>query len=569
MYLTHFYFHQKSREAKQQKTFPLMGCFAAQRAKKKLLEQPPTKPEEQGDESDAASSSPSTTPRATLSAPPSFRRTVKAIQNAQRFIIHTSPKIDGHEYRELKSEQGVVSSSDVGNPSKPMPLPSPKVSPRPVCYALPLPSDHTDAVVISPNSDGKPISSASVGHGGPTSKVFPWDLQPLPSLKDSFIVSRGMKYFTFEEIASACQYFSSPAAIGDDGFCFSGFLKAGGKGSKQPQQQNVVVARLHDKWHLGVKDWMPEMCAINGLPGSHLCKLIGSYGDDGKGERFLVYEKLQKGSLHTILFDALDTSALDWPTRMKVIQGTIQGLATLHEKFPEQILYKDFRLSHIQLDSENNAKLSGYWFVTRNNQTLQAQHLEKSSKARDIAYCAPETRHRGTNTLKSNVWSLGVVLLEILCGRKNMDERIAKDEKHDLVKWARPFLLEEDKLFLIMDPKLQGRFPAKGAKIMASLTLQCLQKDPTRRPSMKVALDMVKKAQEMRKSSVLTLREHWPTELAVISSGPLTNLSSSQSLRPGIVNRTAVSYMRSPTKVDLIQSPVLKPLTIPSRAWAD
>lgn len=187
----------------------------------------------------------------------------------------------------------------------------------------------------------------------------------------------------------------------------------------------------------------------------------------------------------------------------------------------------------------------------------------------EIAYCAPETRRRGTITLKSNVWSLGVVLLEILCGRKNRDERIAKDEKHNLVKWAKPFLLEEDKLFLIMDPKLQGRFPSKGAKIMASLTLQCLQKDPTRRPSMKVALDMVKAAQETRQSSVLTWRERSPTELAVTSSAPLANFASSQSLKPGLVNRTTASYMRSPTKFDLIQSPALKPLTIPARACAD
>lgn len=172
-------------------------------------------------------------------------------------------------------------------------------------------------------------------------------------------------------------------------------------------------------------------------------------------------------------------------------------------------------------------------------------------------------------TLKSNVWSLGVVMLEILCGRKNRDERISKDEKHNLVKWAKPFLIEEDKLFLIMDPKLQGRFPSKGAKIIANLTLQCLQKDPTRRPSLKVALDMVKAAQETRHTSVLTWRERSTNEGMVPSSAPLPSLASSQSLKPGIVDRTTVHFNRSPTKFDLIQSPVLKPLTIPSRSCAN
>lgn len=545
-----------------------MGCFAVQKTKKKV-EEPPAKLDEVGDESEASSSSSSSTPRPALSAPPSFRKTVRAIQNAQRFIIQSNPKLrsshPSHGSRENKSEQG-ISLSDVGNLSKPMPLPSPRLSPKPLAYALPHPSDHANATATSPIPLVKNISSASVGHGALNSRVFPF--QPLPPPKDLFIVPRGLKSYTSEELASACQHFSNHAAIGDDGFCFAGAIKTGGKGSKQ-QQQEVVIVRLHEKLHLGLKEWLPELSTITHLHNSHLCKLTGFFCDDGKAERFLVYEKLQKGSLHNMMFESTDTAPLDWPTRMKIIHAAIQGLTTLHEKFPEQILYKDFRLSHIQVDSDNSAKLSGYWFVTSNNQILQAQLVNNPrSKARDNAYCAPETR-KGMITLKSNVWSLGVVMLEILCGRKNRDERISKDEKHNLVKWAKPFLLEEDKLFLIMDPKLQGRFPSKGAKIIANLTLQCLQKDPTRRPSLKVALDMVKAAQEMRHTSVLTWRERSTNEGMVPSSAPLPSLASSQSLKPGIVDRTTVHFNRSPTKFDLIQSPVLKPLTIPSRSCAN
>eukprot|EP00250_Pteridium_aquilinum_P001208 c11414_g1_i1 orf=363-2015(-) len=550
-----------------------MGCFAVQKAKRKVAEQP-TKLDETGDEPEASSSSSSspTSPRKpTLSAPPSFRRTVRTIQNAQRFIIHSNPKLSSshpsYGSRENRSDQGAF-LCEGGTLSKPMPLPSPRLSPKPTGYVLPHPSEHVNVVATSPNLHGKNASAGSVGHGALNSRVFPSDLQPLPPPKDVFVLSTGLRSFTFEELATACQHFSQHARIGDDGFCFAGSIKTGGgKGAKQ--QQDVVIHHLHEKFHLGLKEWMSELS--NTRPhNSHLCKLVGFYGEDGKAERFLVYTKPQKGSLHNMIFEAsADTPPLDWTTRMKIMHCAVDGLASLHERFPEQILYKDFRLSHIHVDIDNNAKLSGYWFVTSNNQILQSQLLNNSSSARANAYCAPETKRGGVMTLKSNVWSLGVVMLEIMCGRKNLDERLAKDEKYNLVKWAKPFLLEENKLFLIMDPKLQGRFSSKGAKIIANLTLQCLQKDPTRRPCMKVALDMVKAAQETRHTSVVARKERSSNEVTMPASAPLPSLALSQSLKPGLINRTMLPSNRSPTKFDLIQSPVLKPLVIPSRSCAN
>lgn len=543
-----------------------MGCFAVQKPKKKLGEQPP-QPDEVGDVELQESSSPaSPSPhKPTPSIRPSFRNTVRAIQNAQRFIYHSSPKISSlHPSHVSRSPEQGTGLSDVGTFSKPMPLPSPRLSPKPTGYALPHPSEHGTVTATSPNPLAK---NTSASHAALNSKVFPWDLQPLPPPKDSFIVPKGLKFYTFEELGTACQHFSNQTLIGDDGVCYNGAIPTSSKGGKKQQhQEEVVVLRLHEKLHLGIKEWLPELYTVSYPLGSHVCNLVGFYNEGGIQERYLVYEKSPKGNLHNLLFEISDAPPLDWATRIKAIHGAAQGLASLQEKFPEQMLYKDFRLSHIQMDSDNNAKILGYWFVTSNSQTLQAHLLSNSSNARENAYCAPETTSRGVLTWKSIVWSLGVVMLELLCGRKNKDERIAKDEKHNLVRWARPFLLEEDKLFLVMDPKLQGRFPSKGAKIMANLILQCLHKDPTRRPGMKTVVDMMKAAKEPRHTIGSTWKERPANEVSITLSAPL---SSSQPARPGNLDRNIHSYNRSPTRFDLIQSPALRPLIIPSRHCAD
>lgn len=551
-----------------------MGCFSVQKPKKKVGEQT-VKLDEVGDGQEVQSPSP--LPRPVLSAPPSFKRTVRAIQNAQRFIIHSNPKLrslhpsyGSIESRHSTSDQR-FSLSDVATHSKPMPLPSPSLqpSPKPSGYVLPHPTDHVNGVSTSPkahNVNGKQTSTGSVGHGALKGRVFPWDLQPLPPPKEAMATALGLKSFAFEDLSSACQQFSPHSSVGDDNISYAGTIKVSAKGDKE---QEVLIIRLHEKSHLGLKEWMSELSTITRLHASHLCKLVGFYAEDGKSERFLVYEKLQKGSLHSLMFEASDSPPLDWPTRMKIAHGAAQGLASLHEKCPEQMLYKDFRLSHIQVDADYSSKLLGYcFFGSSNDQSLQAQDSNSSSNARANAYCAPEMLNGGVITLKSNVWSFGVVLLELLSGRKNLDERITKVEKQNLVKWAKPFLIEEERLFLIMDPKLQGRFPSKGAKIIADLVLQCLENDPTRRPTMKVALNMVKSVQEMRYTTRFPLKEPSNNAVNMPAMSSLRNLAPSSSFKTGILDRERPSYIRSPTKFDLIENPPLKPLIIPRRSCA-
>jgi len=102
-----------------------------------------------------------------------------------------------------------------------------------------------------------------------------------------------------------------------------------------------------------------------------------------------------------------------------------------------------------------------------------------------------ETLKKGTLTPKSNVWSFGIVLLELLTGRKHFDRHLPKNERN-LVKWCRPYLADDFQLSVIMDSQLKGQFPPKAARKVAGIVQQCLQMEPSERPTMRAIVESLK-----------------------------------------------------------------------------
>lgn len=165
-------------------------------------------------------------------------------------------------------------------------------------------------------------------------------------------------------------------------------------------------------------------------------------------------------------------------------------------------MYNEFSTATIQVDKDFSAKLSGYGCVS---------HVPESetSNSSALANLSVETIERGLLTPKSNVWSYGIVLLEMLTGRKNMDGSYPKEERN-LVKWSRAFLADDCRLSLIMDPLLKGRFPVKAARIIADIAQRCLQVEPSERPTMRNIVDQLKIIQDMKYSCRFPLREPAP-----------------------------------------------------------
>jgi len=160
-----------------------------------------------------------------------------------------------------------------------------------------------------------------------------------------------------------------------------------------------------------------------------------------------------------------------------------------------------------------------------------------------------ETLERGLLTPKSNVRSFGVILLELLTGRKNYYSCFPKE--HNIITWSRPFLSDDSRLSLIMDTHLKGRFPLKAARTIADIALKCLHNDPSERPTMRAVAESLQSVQAMKYPYCFPLQE--PSAVA----GKLMSRSP---------NPKMVSLIPTPaSKISLSLPQTIKPLVSPLR----
>ncbi|CAN1303314.1 Serine/threonine-protein kinase PBL34 [Linum perenne] len=268
----------------------------------------------------------------------------------------------------------------------------------------------------------------------------------------------------------------------------------------------------------GLKEFISEVNTLASLRHPNLCKLIGYHAREGSEQRMLVYERLHHGSLDRILYGRSDGPPLDWNARMKIALSAAQGLTFLHEEGPFQAMYNEFSAANIQIDKDFSAKLSGYGCVGQLPDTEIPSSSVKLIQA--VGNLSVETLEKGLLTPKSNVWSFGIVLLELLTGRKNLDSRHTREERN-LVKWSRPFLSDDCRLSMIMDPQLKQRFPVKAARTVAGIALRCLQKEPLDRPTMRTVVEHLKAIQDMKHSSRFPLQEP-----AAVARKPMARFAS-------------------------------------------
>ncbi|CAI0419068.1 unnamed protein product [Linum tenue] len=220
-----------------------------------------------------------------------------------------------------------------------------------------------------------------------------------------------------------------------------------------------------------------EVIFLGQLKHDHLVNLIGYCCENE--QRLLVYEYMERGNLEHLLFRNY-AAALPWLTRLKIALGAAKGLAFLHEE-QKPVIYRDFKTSNILLDSEYNAKLSDFGLATDGPEGDET-HVTAQVMGTE-GYAAPEYISTGHLTTMSDVFSFGVVLLELLTGRRSVDKNLPPREQV-LIKWARPFLKDTQRLDQIMDPRLEGQYSIEGAKKAATLAHQCLSHQAKCRPTM-------------------------------------------------------------------------------------
>ncbi|KAJ8471183.1 hypothetical protein OPV22_025526 [Ensete ventricosum] len=296
------------------------------------------------------------------------------------------------------------------------------------------------------------------------------------------LAGTNLHVFTLAELKAATQSFSSGNFLGEGGFgpVYKGFVDDKVKPGLKAQAVAVKVLDLEGSQ--GHKEWLNEVIFLGQLRHSHLVKLIGYCCEDE--HRLLVYEFMTRGSLENHLFKRYFAS-LPWSTRLKIAIGAAEGLAFLHD-IEKPVIYRDFKASNILLDSDYEVKLSDFG-LAKDGPEGDDTHVSTRVMGTQ-GYAAPEYILTGHLTAKSDVYGFGVVLLELLTGRRSVDKKRPSREQN-LVEWARPCLNDPRKLNRIMDPGLGGQYSEQGAAKAAAVAYKCLSQHPKSRPQMSAIVE--------------------------------------------------------------------------------
>ncbi|XP_022996870.1 probable serine/threonine-protein kinase PBL17 isoform X1 [Cucurbita maxima] len=293
-----------------------------------------------------------------------------------------------------------------------------------------------------------------------------------------------VEIFAYEEMKFATKNFRPDLILGEGGFgvVYKGFIDQNVRPGFKPMQ--VAIKELNREGFQGDREWLAEVNYLGQLSHPNLVKLIGYCCEDE--HRMLVYEYMASGTLEKHLFRRVGSS-LSWAKRMKIALDAAKGLAFLHGA-ETPIIYRDLKSSNILLDTDFNAKLSDFGLAKEGPMGDQT-HVSTRVMG-TYGYAAPEYVMTGHLTARSDVYGFGVVLLEILIGRRVMDKNRPSRE-HNLVEWARPLLSHNKKILKILDPRIEGQYSTKTAMKVANLTYQCLSQNPKGRPLMSQVVQML------------------------------------------------------------------------------
>ncbi|PNY11696.1 LRR receptor-like kinase resistance protein, partial [Trifolium pratense] len=261
----------------------------------------------------------------------------------------------------------------------------------------------------------------------------------------------------------------------------------------------VAVKQLSIGSHQGKSQFVAEIATISAVQHRNLVKLYGCCIEGSK--RLLVYEYLENKSLDQALFG--NGLLLNWSTRYDVCMGVARGLTYLHEESRLRIVHRDVKASNILLDSKLVPKISDFGLAKLYDD--KKTHIS-TRVAGTIGYLAPEYAMRGHLTEKADVFSFGVVALELVSGRPNSDPSL-EGEKMYLLEWAWQ-LHEKNCINDLIDARL-SEFNTEEVQRVVKIGLLCTQTSPNLRPSMSRVVAMLSGDVEV---SVVTSRPGYLTD---------------------------------------------------------
>ncbi|KAJ4841991.1 hypothetical protein Tsubulata_005423 [Turnera subulata] len=284
--------------------------------------------------------------------------------------------------------------------------------------------------------------------------------------------------FDLDTIACATKNFSIANKLGQGGYgpVYKGMLKDG---------QEIAVKRLAKNSRQGQDEFKNEVMHIVKLQHRNLVKLLGCCIQDD--EKMLIYEFMPNKSLDFFIFDPERNKLLDWPMRYQIINGIARGLLYLHQDSRLRIIHRDLKASNVLLDHEMNPKISDFGLARSfgGNET----EVNTNKVAGTYGYISPEYAIDGMYSVKSDVFSFGVMVLEIVSGDRNRGYR-HPDHSLNLLGHAWRLFKEERSEELIAASILES---CNLFQILRSvhIGLLCVQCDPRDRPNMSLVVSMI------------------------------------------------------------------------------
>ncbi|KAH9723425.1 putative leucine-rich repeat receptor-like serine/threonine-protein kinase [Citrus sinensis] len=274
------------------------------------------------------------------------------------------------------------------------------------------------------------------------------------------------------QIKAATNNFATDNNIGEGGFgpVYKGLLADG---------TAIAVKQLSSKSKQGNREFINEIGMISALQHPNLVKLYGCCIEGN--QLLLIYEYLENNSLARALFE--HRLKLDWPTRRRICLGIARGLAYLHGESRIKVVHRDIKATNVLLDKDLNSKISDFGLAKLDEE--ENTHIS-TRVAGTIGYMAPEYAMRGHLTEKADVYSFGIVALEIVSGRSN----VTKEDMFYLLDWAL-VLKEQGKLMELVDTNPGSNFDKEQVMVMINVALLCANASPTIRPSMSSVLRML------------------------------------------------------------------------------
>ncbi|KAJ1425250.1 Serine/threonine-protein kinase, active site [Sesbania bispinosa] len=300
---------------------------------------------------------------------------------------------------------------------------------------------------------------------------------------------QNVRIYTYKELKVATDDFSPANKIGEGGFgsVYKGLLKDG---------KIAAIKVLSAESRQGVKEFMTEINVISEIEHENLVKL---YGCCVEGDhRILVYNYLENNSLaQTLLGGGHSNVYFDWRTRSRICIGVARGLAFLHEEVQPHIVHRDIKASNILLDKNLRPMIADFGLA----KLIPTYMTHVSTRvAGTIGYLAPEYAIRGQLTRKADIYSFGVLLVEIVTGRCNTNTRLPLGEQYILEKtWE---LYERRELVELVDISLNGEFDAEEACNILKIGLLCTQDNPKLRPTMSSVVKMLTGEKDVNESKI-------------------------------------------------------------------